>query len=129
MSIWLFSPKVESGINTKGAEGIGYGKVRLPIVVGVHHEGSACKIFTVVIDYTGAGYQVEIDVLDPMLVLEIIVVYLRLFESDARKQRKIGYPVLGEHPIVSITKTKTIVRILDFVELQVRIQIFFHRFR
>ena len=76
MSLWLSFPEVESGINTKGAEGIGYGKVRLSIVVGVHHEGSTCKILAVVIDYTGTGYQVKVDVLYPMFVLEVIVVYL-----------------------------------------------------
>ena len=62
MSLLLSSPKVESGINTKSAEGISYGKVRFAIIVGVHHEGSSSKIFTVIIDYTCSGYQVEIEI-------------------------------------------------------------------
>ena len=33
-------------------------------------------VFTVVIYYTGTGYQVKVDVLYPMFVLEVIVVYL-----------------------------------------------------
>lgn len=104
MGLCLPSPEVESGIDAKGTERVGYRKIRFPVVVGVHHKRRTGKILAVVIDYGSTGNQVEVDVLDPMLVLEIVVVNLRFLVSDTRKQGKIGHPVLGKDPIVSVSE-------------------------
>ena len=127
--ILLFFPEIETGIDTERAEGIGHRKAWLPVVVGVEHQGGAHKIFGIIIDNAGTGNQVEVDVLYPTFVLEVLIVYLRLLVADAGQEREIRYPVLGKHPIVAIAETEAVVRILDVTELKTGTQLTEHQWR
>ena len=89
----------------------------------MEHQGGSRKIFGIIIDNAGTGNQVEVDVLYPTFVAEVIVVNLRFLVADAGKERQVRYPILGKHPIVTITEPQAIVGILDVAELQARTQV------
>ena len=122
--VFFLFPEIETGIDAERAEGIGHRKAWLPGVVGMEHQGGAHKIFGVIIDNAGTGNQVEVDVLYPTFVLEVLIVYLRLLVADAGQEREIRYPVLGKHPIVAIAETDAVVRILDVTEPEAGVQTF-----
>ena len=116
--VLLLAPEVEAGVDAQGAEGVGDRKVRLAVVVSVEHERGSREIFGSVIDDAGAGDEVEVDVLYPTFVLEVVVVDARFLEADAWKEREVGYPVLGEDPVVTIAEAEAVVGIFDVVEPQ-----------
>ena len=84
----------------------------------MEHQRCACKILGIVVHDADAGDEVEVDVLYPTFVLEVVVVDARFLEADAWKEREVGYPVLGEDPVVTIAEAEAVVGILDVVEPQ-----------
>ena len=84
----------------------------------MEHEGGTHEILGIVVDNTGTGNEVEVDVLYPALVLEVVVIDARLLVADTGQQGEIGYPILGKDPVIAIAEAQTIVGILDVVELE-----------
>ena len=86
LSVLFLFPEIETGINSECAERIGYGQVGLAIIVRMYYHRGTHEVFGIVIHDAGSGNQVEVDVLCPVFILEILVVYLRFLVSDAWKQ-------------------------------------------
>ena len=58
-----------------------------------------------------------------MAVIILHVVYLCFFETDTGKQGKITYPIFFEYPIISVSETYAIIRILHFIETEVTVEV------
>ena len=81
--VFLLFPKIEARIDAERAERVGDRQARLAIVVSVQYHRSTDEILTVVIYYNGTCDKVEVDVLYPAFVLEVLVVYPRFFVANA----------------------------------------------
>ena len=71
---FFFWPEVKTSIDTQCAEGVRYRKVGFAIVVSVENQGGAYKILSIVI-YDGSSCdEIEVNILYPTFIFEIIVV-------------------------------------------------------
>jgi hypothetical protein len=80
--VFFLLPEIESGIDAESTEGIGHRKTRFAVIIGMENYRGSHEVLGIIIHDSCTSYQIEINILDPTFVSEIIIVYLRFLVSD-----------------------------------------------
>ena len=125
LSILLPSSEVETGIDVDHAEVVCQGEVLLVVLVDMGYSIGSDEESVVIVNQSGTGYEVEVDVLVTLVVDGVFDADVCHLVGHGRGEGYGQQPIVGKDPIEGISEVDVEVGVSDFAELEVIAQVVF----